>query len=113
MLYVIPLVDSGGFGFKAGGIWAGWWLGLGSVLGTQVSISLQKKNTRPQSCFFYYLRILQRAGYLMLRASMIKAPGKVRHSFRSDTGLPAALLQPTAPTARLQHHTQILYLLNE
>lgn len=42
MLYVIPLVDSGGFGFKVAGIWGGWRWGLGSVLGTQVSISLQK-----------------------------------------------------------------------
>lgn len=51
MLYVIPLVDSGGFGFKAGGIWAGWWLGLGSVLGTQVSISLQKKHKASKLLF--------------------------------------------------------------
>lgn len=51
--------------------------------------------------FFYYLRILQRARYLTPRASMIKAPGKVRHSCRSHAQ--PALPQPTAPP-------QILYL---
>lgn len=39
---MIPLVDGHGFGCKVAEIWGGRWWGLGSVLGTQVSISLQK-----------------------------------------------------------------------
>lgn len=39
---MIPLVDSHGFACKVAEIWGGQWWGLGSVLGTQVSISLQK-----------------------------------------------------------------------
>lgn len=38
---MIPLVDRNAFGRKGAEIWGGRW-GLGSVLGTQVSISLQK-----------------------------------------------------------------------
>lgn len=40
MLYMVP--QHSGFRFKVTGVWEGWQWGLGSVLGTQVSISLQK-----------------------------------------------------------------------
>lgn len=39
---MIPLVDSNEFGCKVAEIWGGQWWQPGSVLGTQVSISLQK-----------------------------------------------------------------------
>lgn len=34
-----------GFGFNVDGVWGGQWWRLGSVMGTQVSISLQKLET--------------------------------------------------------------------
>lgn len=43
MLYVYAYRD--GFGFNVDGVWGGRWWGLGSVMGTQVSISLQKLET--------------------------------------------------------------------
>lgn len=73
---MIPLVDSKGFGFKVAGIWGGcwWWWGLGSMLRTQVSISLQKHET---SKLLFLLPPDSAKGWLSHAASQHdQSPGK-------------------------------------